>query len=329
MKEELIVLEEVKYPVSADEIKAFVSEWKNIPELDPLNEDKEPYLAVKKAHLQSVKFRTSIEKRRKELKAPVIAYGKTVDRIAKEYQELIHTKELELFDQRNKVDQYEKEQEQKRIDEERERVELIGAKITALKMIPLDSMGENSETLTAIYMGVAIPSEEEYQERLDEATITFKDTMYKLEAAIDTAKKAEQAEAIQAESEAKRKEEDEKRVEAERLDREKFEAEKRAFKEQKEAQERAIRDQQEEIDRQNKAKELEEIAQKEAQERAIRDQQEAQELKTKELENIESVARAYDYTLKTINELCDTPQDVLDLIIDGEVPNVFWEIDND
>ena len=100
---ELIVLSEVIYPISLDEIKDFISEWKEVPTLDPLNKDKESYIAVKKAHIEAVRFRTSIEKKRKELKAPAIAYGKNVDSIAKEFQELINPKELELFASRNKV----------------------------------------------------------------------------------------------------------------------------------------------------------------------------------------------------------------------------------
>jgi len=60
---ELVVLEEVRYPVSTDEIKTFVAEWKDVPELKATAGIKDPsFIAVKSAHLKAVKFRTSIEK---------------------------------------------------------------------------------------------------------------------------------------------------------------------------------------------------------------------------------------------------------------------------
>jgi len=256
----LIVLEEVKYPVSTNEIREFVERWKEIPELDPMSENKEDFKLVKKAHLQAVSFRTSIEKTRKKLKAPALAYGKNVDAIAKEFQELINPKELELFAERNKVEQYEKDQELKRIEAERERVENIANAIASLKMIPLDHMGESSEVLTDIYDAIGMPSEEIFGERLDEAILTYKETLNKLETAIEQTKLAENAQALQDEAETKRKKEDSEREKVRKEEREAFEKERSDFEEKKKQQEREIQEQQEDINKQKAEVEAEELA---------------------------------------------------------------------
>ena len=343
---ELVVLEEINYPVSTTEIENFNAKWKEVPTLTPENGIKDTaFIEVKKAHIEAVRFRTGIEKQRKHLKAPSIEYGKSVDKIARELQESINPKELELFEQRNKVEQFEKVQEQKRIDAERERVELIVNNITKLKMIPLESMGKNSNDLTAIYGGIIIPSEEEYQERIEEAILTYKDTMQKLEVAIDTAQKAEQAEAIQAETEAKRAKEDEERQAKYRAEREAFEAEKREFQEQKEAQERLMREQQEEINRQERLREIEEQEQGEAQERLMREQQEeinrqerlreieeqeqgeAQERLMREQQGKKLFDDKYKETITEMKTFI-SEENLLDGIIKGNIPNVKWEINN-
>lgn len=318
---ELIVLEEVRYPVSTDEIKAFIAEWKDIPSLDPLNEDKEPYKAVKKAHLVAVKFRTTIEAKRKLLKAPAIQYGKQVDTMAREFQELVNAKELELFAERNKVDQYEKEQEQLRIDAARKRVENIANAITALKMIPLDTMGKSSQELTKVYESIEIPSEEIYAERLDEAILTYKDTLNKLEMAIEQTKLAENAQAIQAEAETKRNAEEAER-EAQRVkDREAFEAEKKEFADMKAQQEREAQAQQEEINRQKAEREAEELESKQEKEQATKKAAEAERFEQKYDETIDAL-RGLDFEEVSVFTMSKT---ICGAIIDGRIPHIVWE----
>jgi len=322
---ELVVLEEVVYPVSTDEIKSFLAEWKDVPTLDPLNEDKEPYKLVKKAHLAAVKFRTTIEAKRKLLKSPALAYGKQVDSIAKEFQEMINPKELELFAERSKVDQYEKEQEQLRIDAERERVENIGHAITALKMIPLDTMGKTSQELTDVYESIVIPSEEIYAERFDEAILTYKDTLSKLELAIETTTKAEQAESIQAEAEAKRKAEEAVLAEDRKKEREVFEKEKAEFADMKAKQERKAKTQQEDINRQKAERDANDLAKRQAIEAKEKAEQIEKLKLEKEKEDAELFKSRFNETLESMIGF-DTKEDLLDAILDNMIPNIGWVV---
>jgi len=323
--DELIVLEEVKYPVSISQIDAFLQEWKEVPKLDPLSEDKEPYKLVKKAHLQAVKFRTSIENKRKQLKAPALAYGKQVDSIAKEFQEMINPKELELFAERNKVEQYEKEQEQLRIDAERERVENIDKAINKLRLVPLESMGKKSSELVEIYEAIEIPSEVIYSERLDEAMIVYKDTLNKLENAIDTAKKAEQAEKIQEEAEKNRLKEEKILADKRKAEQEEFEAQKREFEAQKEEQERIIREQQEEINRQKAEREAEELEKYQEANRQKAERESEEERIKREKEDIKIQREKMSYTLDEMSKYSSQPE-LLSAIIAGKIPNVRWEV---
>lgn len=324
---ELIVLEEVKYPVTQSDLESFVSTWAEVPKLDPLDEDKTQYKAVKSAHLQAVKFRTSIEKKRKELKAPALEYGKKVDAIAKEFQEIVHSKELELFSERNKVEQYEKEQEQKRLDAERERVEKIGKAITHLQMIPLDSMGKSCAELKEVYESIDMPNDEIYAERLDEAILVYKDTLNKLETAIDTAEKAEQAEAIQREAEERRVKEDEERIAKGKAEREVLDNERKAFEKEKEEHARIIREQQEEINRQNAEREAEELAKKQAEEEKARREQEEIDRQNAERENKANLDKKKDNCFNEIVSLmeCECEVSVLiDAVIDNKITNIKW-----
>jgi len=275
---ELIVLEEVRYPVSTDEIKTFVAEWKDVPELKATAGVKDPkFLAVKSAHLKAVKFRTSIENKRKLLKAPALEYGKQVDGIAKEYTALLTNTETELFAERSKVERYEAEQEQLRIDAETARVRVIGEKITALKMIPSGCIGTKKDTLVDVYENISIPTEEEFQERTEEAILAYKDTLEKLESMIETAGLAEQAAEQAVKAEAKRKAEEDTAIAERDKERSAFNEEKRLFREEKEAQDRAVQVQQEEINKQKAEHEAEEFAklqEEEAKVKAIADKKE-------------------------------------------------------
>ena len=315
---ELIVLDEVIYPVSVDEIKAFNNEWKEVPILDPLNENKDDFKLVKKAHLQAVKFRTSIDKTRKLLKSPALEYGRTVDRIAKELQESINPTEDKLFIERNKVEQYEKELEQERINAEMKRVEDIGHAITKLKMIPLDAMGKSSEELKVVYESIVMPSEAIYAERLDESMNVYKDTLNKLEMAIETTEKAEQAEFILAESETKRLAEEAILEESRQKERDVFEKEKEAFRLQKLEQDRIIRERQEEIYKQNAEREAEELMKKQEQDIEKTNKENKEKFTTARIEAKNAISDMLVMDGKTDSNK------VIQAIIDGQIPHVKW-----
>ena len=323
---ELIVLDEVIYPVSVDEIKSFNETWKSVPILDPLSPDKEDYKLVKKAHIQAVKFRTSIDKTRKLLKSPALKYGRTVDRIAKELQESINPLEGRLFVERNRVEQYEKELEQERINAEMKRVEDIGHAITKLKMIPLDAMGKTNEELKAIYESIDMPSEAIYAERLEESMIVYKDTLSKLETAIDTTEIAEQAEFILAEAERHRLAEEKVLEESRQKERDEFEKEKEEFRLQKEEQDMVIRERREAIDIQEAVRISEEVLKEQeiGKKNAEREAEEKKKQDDKILnDNFERMTReTRESIIKSYNE-----RDILgiyDDIITGLIPHVKW-----
>ena len=324
---ELIVLDEISYPVNMDEIKAFNEKWAEVPALDAaVGLKDETYKKIKAAHLEAVRFRTSIEKQRKHLKAPAIEYGKAVDRIAKELQETINPKEIELFAERNKVEQYEKEQEQKRIEAERKRVEDIANKIFELKAIPGGLIGAPLDAMLKVYEETPIPEAEAFQERLDEAVIAYKETMTKLEVMIDQAKQAEMAEQLQREKdEADRKErearaaEEAKRAEALRLEREAFEKEKAEFEAMKAAKEEAER-----------------VAALEAEmEQAVEEEAEMEQAVEEEviLEKSETVSKDFVDALEDLIEIIGDKYDgnidniarnILDCIVEEKVRNIEW-----
>jgi len=273
---ELIVLEQIDYAVTIESATELVKQYETVPEFDPANgvKDEVNALIIKNSKLLN-KESSSVEKLRKQFKEPSLTYGREVDSLAKEIQAIYEPAKLKFAMARKQIDQYEKEQEQKRLDVERERVEAIGTAITQLKMIPLDAMGKTSEELTSIYESIEIPSLEIYAERLDEAMLTYKDTMNKLEVAIETTIKAEQAESIQAEADAERERVEAIALDKQKKEREAFEKEKAEFAEMKAEREREAQAQQEDINRQNAEREEEELSRQqkiEAEEQVKRDE---------------------------------------------------------
>lgn len=314
--EALVTLEPVKYPVSIDEIKAFVEANKEVTPLDEtIGIKADAYKDIKKLHLQAVTFRTGIEKKRKELCAPALSYNKEVNKIAKEYTEMLEDTERRLSAERTKVEHHERVQEQKRIDEERVRVEKIGDEILKLKMIPSDSIGKTSKELTEIYGMIKIPDEEIFAERLNEALETYKDTISKLETQIEQTKQAEESERLMAEEKA-RQAEAKAKVDAEIAEeREAFRLEKEAFdKEKKEAQ--AQKDA--EAEAEAKAKAEKELAEMEAQQEA-----EAQALQTKLQGEVDKEVQA---TIESLAEHIGTAEAIIltGEIIQGSIANVTY-----
>lgn len=314
-EEALITLEEVKFPATKDEINAFLEEYKEVPAIDPEAENAgELYQLVLKGHKKAVRFRTSIEKKRKELKEPALEYGRKVDAIAKEFQGLVNPKEQELFIQRKKVEDYEQKKQDELIAKENARVANIDRMINHIRMIPLDAMGKNSEELKEVYSSIDIPTEELFEERYDEAILVYKDTISKLEVAIETATKAENAEKIEAEKEAERKQKEAEEAEKREAERKAFEDEKAEFERQKQAHQQMMQEQQEEINREKAEKEAEELAK----------QQEA-EARAKAEADAELQVQREDEALDAMGAY-DNHNALLGAIIDGKIPNVRWVV---
>lgn len=332
IENELVVLEEVKYPVSTDEIKSFLAEFKSVPTIDPEAENAgELYQLVLKGHKTAVKFRTSIEKKRKELKAPALEYGKKVDDIAKEYQAMVNPKELELFTQRKIVEDNEQRKQDELIAIERERVDTINRKVTTIKDLPLKWMNERSDAIKSIIESMATPTEEDFEEQLEFATMTYNTSLEQLTNLFNTKVQAENADRIQAEQEAKRKEE-EAALEAERAkEREVFEAEKREFAKQQQEQQRIFQEQQEDINRQNAEREAEETERQQKIEAAERFNQEQVELHKRTEENKKLTFKHESEALDAIKSFLvfdadDDARKLLSAIIKDKIPHIKWEV---
>ena len=134
----------VKYDVSQEIIEEIRSRYSEFPKDLSV---KENYQVVKKGVADCRALRGKIEKRRKELKADALAYGRKVDGAAKKLKEAIlevETPMLEIkraWDNRKEIERREKERK------ERERVERISEKIEVWKNVPAAMIGSNSENI--------------------------------------------------------------------------------------------------------------------------------------------------------------------------------------
>ena len=215
--------------------------YAEVPEIDPEAENAgELYQYVLKGHKSFVTARTRIEKVRKALKAPALAFGKDVDSRAKALAFSIYDKEIAFFIQRKKVE----DNEQRKQDEveaiERDRVSGIRSIMEAMQGLPFASIGATSTVIGELVSSMEIPEEAVYAEFTAEAIGYYKTVMEQLEVQYETAVKAENADRIQAEVEADRVKAEavvqaEIAKEREDFQREKaeFEAEKRASLEAK------------------------------------------------------------------------------------------------
>lgn len=186
---------------------------------------------ARKDRRELVKLRTSLEAKRKEIKAPALAHCNLIDAEAKRIT-------LELLKLEEPIDNLIKAEEDRKEKEraekariEAERVANIRARIDKIKGLPLLTVNFNAEqmekfinTVEAQAIGV------EFEEFAEEATIAKAEVMDTL-AKVLAGKLASEAEAAkikaEQEAEAARLEEERQKMEAERLEREKAETEER------------------------------------------------------------------------------------------------------
>jgi len=309
------VLKDINYPVSIVDLNKLLEEYKDIPTIDPESEEaKGQYDKVLKGHKAFVRARTSIEKVRKELKAPSIEYGKNVDTIAKSFQELINPTETLLLVQRKKYEDHERLKREEAEQIERERRDNIRSNIESLRNTTLLYINSDSVTIAEAISLIPIPENDTYQEFTDEAIEVYKKTISQLEQMHETKVKAENADAIEAirkaEAEAK---EAEAKAEIER-ERKAFEAEKAEFQRVKDAEAEKVRLQQEEINRQNAERETKELMEQQEEERIA-----------KEKENAKHKEKCIAETLEAMEKYTDNGL-MLNEIIAGVIPNLKWEI---
>ena len=238
-------------------------------------EDKEQFDAVHSARMTVKGKRVEVEKRRKELKADALAYGREVDGKAKDIFEKLEPIETHLDREEKKVTD-----EQKRIKEEADRKERekIDARIAELAAyglhLPFFEVASMDDESFTVSLNGAIRLHDIEQKRLAEEVAARKAESDRLEdlriemnekqRVIDEANAKAAAEKASLEAE-KKAFEDEKRKEQERINREAFE--KQAVENARIAAEQAAKEKAEREAREAKEKadkEAAELARKEA-----------------------------------------------------------------
>lgn len=314
-QDELIVLEEVKFPATEDELKAYSDKHKEVVSLDPELGTKDPaYLEIKKEHIKGVTYRTSIEKSRKRIVDPAYKYMKAANQMAKDLTGITLDAEQRLFAERKKVEQHEQLQIEAAAKAEQARVEEIDKKINFIKTMTINLIGTKSTTIADFIGKLEVPSEDIFQERIDEANAAYRTTMTQLETMYDTAIRAEQADKIEAERKAQAEAEQAERDAKMKEEREAFEAEKAAFREEQEAQARVNLEREEEELKEKQEAEAVEAAR--VAEAAAKEAAEKEDAYYRECE---------DKALNAMGE-CEDHQSLLEAIINGKIPYVKWEV---
>ncbi len=294
---ELLVLEEVRFEVSIEDIDKSIEEYKDIIDIDPESKEaKEIYKKAKVGKSLFVKYRIGIEATRKRIKAPALAYSKRVDALAKEITAKGKETEYRLSNIVKKADDYKQAKKREAELKELKRVEAIQAKIEALRELPLVTMGNTSDRLTEVYNSIIHPTVEEYEERYEDAIIVWKNTLEKLDKAIETTIKAETAEKVEAElrKEAKRKEDEALEI--------------------KRTGDKRLRDKELELERREA-----EIRRKEDEERNRLSKEYYLKEKEKQINNtIEQIKKETSITDEDAKALINN-------IMDNNIPNIRWE----
>lgn len=295
----------IQYDVTEAAIAELASKYAGLKIVDPAS-----YEHVRVALGDVRTKRIGVEKRRKELKADALEYGRKVDARAKELTESLLAIENPLQDEKDKADVEKEKARQEKARKEKERVDGIRAKITGISLALIDTQGKTSTEIENMIrvLSARMVTEEEFQEFQVEALKTQAESLGALNRAKENRVKWEQEEAKRKEeverldkirkeqeterkrlAEARKAEEEKSRREREALEveRRKIEAEKKALEDAKKAEQ--DRKNQEALERQlaenarikaeadakakveREAKEAEEKAQREAEEKARRE----------------------------------------------------------
>jgi hypothetical protein len=256
----------VNYPVTLQKIAELEKEYKEIPTDLTV---KANYEIVKKraAHLRTL--RGEVEKRRKELKADALAYGKLVDSTAKEITERLLVIEEPIATAKKDFDTAAELAKREAALKEERRVDGIAGKIASIRATVEYYISKTSTEIQEAMVKLAdeIPAAwaDEFKEKA-EATII--EVSGKLKELYAMKLQQEQAAILAAEAEAKRKqEEEEARIERERL------AEEARLKLVEEQAKLAEERRQMEAERDRMSKEAEEKAAQARAEQAARDAQ--------------------------------------------------------
>ena len=262
-------------------------------------------------HIKFVKTRNAIEKFRKEVKDPAWNYGKRVDAIAKEFQEIINGEEKLLYAQRAIVEDHEKRIAREAEEREENRKKAIREKLDSLKTLPMMHLDSSCEVLSGVIGDIEVPDGETYQEDLDHAVEIYKTVMSQLEGMYATREKVEEADALRAKEQERIKEQELAREDEIRKEREDLEAEREKLRKENE-------DLQAKLDAQDEERKL-----KEAQDEAdALEKEQRREAKKKLDESIKSFNEQFSSSKADLADV--RKADILSAIIDGKISNVEW-----
>jgi len=267
----------VEYDITTAEIEKLKDSFKDIPSLDT----KENYEFVRKGISHLRKLRSSLESKRKELKADSLAWGRLVDSKAKEIKAELEGIENPMIEAKKAHDDKIEAEKEAIRKAKQDRIDGINARILNFQSTVTNSINLSSEViiknLSKIEETEIDGSFEEFKviaEREKESSIaTLKEMIIHAEKAEETARDLAR---IQAEQEAERKALEEKR----KVEEAEIEAKRAAFQAEQEADRKAQAEKRR-IEDEELAKQRAEI---EAEREKIRLQKEAEQLNREEEE---------------------------------------------
>ena len=316
------VLKDIKYPVKMEDLDLLMIEYKDIPNIDLDADDEtigEQYRFVLSGYKRFVKARTSIEKVRKELKAPALEYGKKVDAIAKEFQSKIKPFEDKLSIQRLAVENNEARKQREAEEAEEKRIDEIKRRISYMERAPLEMIQKPSIEIREFIGSFDSPTEKDFNELYDTALILHSQTKTHLIQMAEDKELVENAQAIQAQKEKEAAEAEAQRQEQLKKEREEFEQQQRAFQKQKDEFEALQRAVQEEADRKEAERLADELQAKQEAERRERKKQDEDAKRNAYTHAIEDMERLWN------GDGMDNFSQMVDAIQAGQIRHIKWE----
>lgn len=272
MTEKKTELIETLAPVKFDLTKAGLSKLKKRCALfTTVPESPADYKALTVQLAEVRTTRTSIEARRKELKAPLLDYGRQVDGLANGLKAALLDLEAPLIELKKKADEIKAAEKKAKAEAEMKRIADLNAKLAEIRAVGNEFYDQMDDVLNAIEgVEALVIDAENYQEFIQMAEVTRQEVLAKLRgkaAQIEDAILKEQ-ERLQAEAEAEEaRKEEEARLEAQRLEQE-------AQQEKLREQQAKLDAQQAELDEKQRIQEEQERKEQEAKEAAEREKRE-------------------------------------------------------
>lgn len=185
----------IKYDITDKAIDSMKAKY------DPLKiiniKDMAGYEMVRAALADVRTKRTDVEKKRKDLKADALAWGRKVDAEAKRITLRLMEIETPLQIEKARIDAEVQRIKEEKAEKERERIRKIKDKIDDIRLLVFDTTGKSANEISQLQIDLAALSitEEEYQEFFHEAATQRTETMAILKRAEDSRRQWEKEEA--------------------------------------------------------------------------------------------------------------------------------------